>query len=431
MNKRQILASLSNIANQLDIDSLYQEANILTEIMVKIAQEEDPGQDDPGQEDLKPENPEIQKEYERLTGEERNIYVSLFKKRNNANDLDSLYKLKEEILNANMNTDHIVELTKNVDDRIANLEKATLEKYQYMVSKPYFETNLVNFTNVGKQIENDPNFKNLHEKTKEKIRLYYSNLSGKIKTRNQERPNEPLQNLSKMKGNPDAIVNFISKNLQYETNKILSPKTLYPMMQDYLQNFSEFENLSEAERKRTLQFVMDKYKVDVYEARKISEDLKNPKNMGVLNLIKTEEIENIIFEMGEIYKNMTEIASGILTNAKKFAATGNASDIIPLDELPTRSSNFAPNRTLYNLLYSIHQNYYDLSKSVSAAENLKKNIDSLFQKVKTSISVIDFENLNDQFDMLKPFDLPRDLEDMEEQRKLYTPLYPGSRPPEQ
>jgi hypothetical protein len=203
------------------------------------------------------------------------------------------------------------------------------------------------------------------------------------------------------------------------------------MMQDYLQNFSEFENLSEAERKRTLQFVMDKYKVDAYEARKISEDLKNPKNMGVLNLIKTEEIENIIFEMGEIYKNMTEIASGILTNAKKFAATGNASDIIPLDELPTRSSNFAPNRTLYNLLYSIHQNYYDLSKSVSAAENLKKNIDSLFQKVKTAISVIDFENLNDQFDMLKPFDLPRDLEDMEEQRKLYTPLYPGSRPPEQ
>ncbi len=37
MNKRQILASLSNIANQLDIDSLYQEANILTEIMQKLA----------------------------------------------------------------------------------------------------------------------------------------------------------------------------------------------------------------------------------------------------------------------------------------------------------------------------------------------------------------------------------------------------------
>lgn len=36
MNKKQILASLNNIANELDNINLYQEANILTSIMKKI-----------------------------------------------------------------------------------------------------------------------------------------------------------------------------------------------------------------------------------------------------------------------------------------------------------------------------------------------------------------------------------------------------------
>jgi len=37
MNKRQILASLSNIANELDNKKYYQEANLLTNLMIKIA----------------------------------------------------------------------------------------------------------------------------------------------------------------------------------------------------------------------------------------------------------------------------------------------------------------------------------------------------------------------------------------------------------
>jgi len=37
MNKRQIIASLNNIANDLDSNSLYQEANILTKIMKRLA----------------------------------------------------------------------------------------------------------------------------------------------------------------------------------------------------------------------------------------------------------------------------------------------------------------------------------------------------------------------------------------------------------
>ncbi len=40
MNKKQILASLNNIANELDNLSLFQEANTLTQIMTKIASDD-------------------------------------------------------------------------------------------------------------------------------------------------------------------------------------------------------------------------------------------------------------------------------------------------------------------------------------------------------------------------------------------------------
>jgi hypothetical protein len=40
MNKRQILASLNNIANTLDNSGLYKEANTITNVMKKLAQEQ-------------------------------------------------------------------------------------------------------------------------------------------------------------------------------------------------------------------------------------------------------------------------------------------------------------------------------------------------------------------------------------------------------
>jgi hypothetical protein len=41
MNKRQIIASLNNIANELDNSGLYKEANVLTNVMKRIAQEDE------------------------------------------------------------------------------------------------------------------------------------------------------------------------------------------------------------------------------------------------------------------------------------------------------------------------------------------------------------------------------------------------------
>ena len=42
MNKRQIIASLNNIANSLDNKGLYREANTITNIMKRLAQEDSP-----------------------------------------------------------------------------------------------------------------------------------------------------------------------------------------------------------------------------------------------------------------------------------------------------------------------------------------------------------------------------------------------------
>ncbi len=52
MNKRQILASLNNISNQLDNSGLYKEANVLTNVMKRIAEE-----------DLAPEDPKPAYDY--------------------------------------------------------------------------------------------------------------------------------------------------------------------------------------------------------------------------------------------------------------------------------------------------------------------------------------------------------------------------------
>jgi len=42
MNKRQIIASLNNIANELDFSGLYKEASSLTNVMKRLAQEDSP-----------------------------------------------------------------------------------------------------------------------------------------------------------------------------------------------------------------------------------------------------------------------------------------------------------------------------------------------------------------------------------------------------
>ncbi len=58
MNKRQIIASLSEIADTLDISGLYQESNTVTSVMKKLAQETPSDFENPSSFDTKNEKDE-------------------------------------------------------------------------------------------------------------------------------------------------------------------------------------------------------------------------------------------------------------------------------------------------------------------------------------------------------------------------------------
>lgn len=58
MNKRQIIASLSDIADTLDISGLYQESNTVTSVMKKLAQETPSDFENPSSFDTKNEKDE-------------------------------------------------------------------------------------------------------------------------------------------------------------------------------------------------------------------------------------------------------------------------------------------------------------------------------------------------------------------------------------
>jgi hypothetical protein len=58
MNKRQIIASLNNIANELDNGGLYRESNTVTSIMKRLAQETPSDFENPNSFDIKNEKDE-------------------------------------------------------------------------------------------------------------------------------------------------------------------------------------------------------------------------------------------------------------------------------------------------------------------------------------------------------------------------------------
>ena len=58
MNKRQIIASLNNIANELDNGGLYRESNTVTSVMKRLAQETPSDFENPNSFDIKNEKDE-------------------------------------------------------------------------------------------------------------------------------------------------------------------------------------------------------------------------------------------------------------------------------------------------------------------------------------------------------------------------------------
>jgi hypothetical protein len=427
MNKRTIIASINNIANELDNLGRYDKANKLTKIMVKIAQE-DPGQEDPGQDEpIKSSNPEVQKKLKELDTNTQQKIIENEKKIESSNSLEQLYNLREEFIN-NPPFDEITlqYYITDIDEKIALLERKDLLRFQQLISKPYFESNIKNFLAIGNQIENDESFRSLYEKTKQKIRSYYGNLKEKIQTRSTDRGNIPLLNSDTMKNKPDQLSSFVVKNLQYETNKIINPKSLGPLMQKYLEYSSEASNAAEVERETKLQFVKDTYKnVDSFDAFNLAMQLMDPKNINMRAHFQYYLQTNIVEELIDEYEELRNLCSTILENAKKYAQTGSEASFAKAYKSTVPFTEFPPLRTIYNLREYILENRNSLSKSLSDATKLYTAANDAYQKVQSVLK----QSLQGK-ETNSWFKFPNYPEEIEESRNLYKPLYPGSTPPE-
>jgi hexokinase len=231
-----------------------------------------------------------------------------------------------------------------------------------------------------------------------------------------------------MQGKPDQISSFVIKNMQYEANKIVSPQTLQPIMQNYLANILEENNASELEEERKLRFIKDTYKVDGIEAYELASVLRDPKQENMRATFQSYEQDLIIEELIEEFEALKKLSSTILENAKKYAQTGSEDSFERVYKSTLPFTDFAPVRTIYNLKEFVYNNYKSLSKSVSSANSLFTAASEAYQKVQSAL------NPSRDKDGVKPrswFDMYNSPEEMRENRNLYSPLYPGSRPPEQ
>jgi hypothetical protein len=436
MNKKIIIASLNKIANELDNIGSFVDANEVTKIMVKIAQE-DPGQNDEIYDDTLNESVK------------RNQKITEFQSKiKTTTKLDELYNLKNQLLNnPSFGESDTQTLIDDINAKITDLEFDVLHKFEQMISKPYFESNIEKFKAMGQAIESNPEFKTLNKNTQQKIRSYYFNLDKKIQTRVQERENTPLLNSEAMKDRPDQISNFVIKNMQYEINKILNKKTFQPIMQDYLSNFLESETLSESEFQRQRNYLIKLYYPanvnkdgsindpgnDV-QLRNLAQRVSDPKNVGVRQSIKALEQRTIVEDLMDEFTKFGQMANTILENAKEYARTKSEKNFKPLEEITVPRVDFAPSRTINNLNTFIYNNAKSLSKSVSDANKLLAFANDANQKVERVLfgTVNPDPNAKIEDLTISPlFELPQTDEGMQKFiNSPDTPLYPGSRPPE-
>ena len=436
MNKKIIIASLNKISNELDNIGNFVDANEVTKIMVKIAQE-DPGQENEIFNDTLNESVK------------RNQKITEFQSKiNTTTKLDELYNLKNQLLNnPSFGESDTQTLIDDINAKITDLEFDVLHKFEQMISKPYFESNIEKFKAMGQAIESNPEFKTLNKNTQQKIRSYYFNLDKKIQTRVQERENTPLLNSEAMKDRPDQISNFVIKNMQYEINKILNKKTFQPIMQDYLSNFLESETLSESEFQRQRNYLIKLY----YPAyvnkdgsiedpgndvplRNLAQRVSDPKNVGVRQIIKALEQITIVEDLMDEFSKFGQMANTIFENAKEYARTKSEKNFKPLEEITVPRVDFAPSRTINNLNTFIYNNAKSLSKSVSDANKLLAFANDANQKVERVLFGTVNPDPNAKIEDLRIsplFELPQT--DVEMQKFIDSrdsPLYPGSRPPE-
>ncbi len=131
MNKRQILASLNNIANSLDNSGLYKEANALSSVMTKVAQQafqpqsaygqqnpqQNPQQINPQQtQQLLNENKRLIEEFTKYSDKCYNLFIESNRK------IDAGMPMQEKngVLNATIMMNQMIAYMQPLADKIKN-----------------------------------------------------------------------------------------------------------------------------------------------------------------------------------------------------------------------------------------------------------------------------------------------------------------------
>ena len=136
MNKRQIISSLNNIANSLDNSGLYKEANALSSVMTKVAQQvpqtQQPNQiPQTGQQQLQQQQPQQPGNMQQLLNESKRLseeftkysdkVYNLFLEINRKIDAGLPLKRKNGVLNAPIMMNQMIAYMQPLADKIKNI----------------------------------------------------------------------------------------------------------------------------------------------------------------------------------------------------------------------------------------------------------------------------------------------------------------------
>ena len=156
MNKRQILASLNNIANSLDNSGLYKEANTLSLVMKRVAQVAQPQQTQQMQQPQQSGNIQQLLNEAKWLGEEltryREKFYSLFTETERKIDAGKPMQEKNGVLNATIMMNQIIAYMQPLADKKKNVNVQ-------LGYDPSYNQTTQNMLNVMRQYSNHINNK--------------------------------------------------------------------------------------------------------------------------------------------------------------------------------------------------------------------------------------------------------------------------------
>ena len=161
MNKRQIIASLNNIANSLDNSGLYKEANTLSLVMKRVAQVAQPQQPGQMQQPQQPGNMQQLLNESKWLSEEltryREKFFSLFTETQRKIDAGIPMQEKNGVLNATIMMNQMIAYLQPLADKAKNI-------YVQLGYPPSYNETTQRMLNAMRQYSNTINNKYISKK---------------------------------------------------------------------------------------------------------------------------------------------------------------------------------------------------------------------------------------------------------------------------